>query len=153
MMKVNKKCVIICGLIVLVLIVSILVWVLQRSNDSDNGDSAASTDEMLIEQFFDIENKQYEILDVWNNLDEKEYGGSYRVLLRVQEEDIQDFRDEVEEHYFQEKDGKGDPFYTNLSSVKRNIPSAKWIPKTCNFFIYILSNEDGSYNVDMKYTE
>ena len=123
----------------------------------------------LIPQIFDITNTEYEVLEEDYRLSAYEYGGSYKVLLKVDETNIEAFMNELEEKYYAPEDvegyknpimntfgkelGENDKFYTRVTSVKRVIEGQMSIPKSCGFYIVCSHTDNGAYEIMLDYVE
>ena len=132
------------------------------------GEDEKAADEW-IEQLFYIGDVEYEVVNEANGLDPKEYGGSYRVELKVDKDNSLEFIAKIEENYYIPEDiecyrnpimnvygqelGEGDTFYYNIGAVRRTIKDADMIPKTCRFYIICSQQENGELYVILEYTE
>ena len=123
------------------------------------------TSEERIEQIFEISGVEYTIVEETNELDEKEYGGYYSVVLKVRQDKASAFIAKVEEHYsipeetevykdlINGKDlGEGDTFYVKFDGPQRRI-EGKPSPKTCYFYIICSKKITGEYEIKMEYLE
>ena len=132
-----------------------------------NGNKVNS--EELIEQIFDVSGVDYMIIEETNELSDKEYGGSYCVVLKVEKEDVASFITKLEGNYYKPEDveaysapiknvygkelGENDTFYTRHSSVRRKLEGVNSMPKTCGFYIICSEKETGDYEIKMEYAE
>ena len=132
------------------------------------GEDEKAADEW-IEQLFYISNVEYEVVEENNELDPREYGGGYRVELKVAKENASDFISKIEENYYIPEDienyqnpivnvygqklGEGDTFYYSMGAVRRDIKWESMVPKTCSFFIICSKKENGELYVIMEYAE
>ena len=132
------------------------------------GEDEKTADEW-IEQLFYISNVEYEVVNEANELDSKEYGGGYRVDLKVDKDNALEFRRKIEENYYIPENieyyrnpimnvygqelGEGDTFYYNMGAVRRTIEDVDMIPKTCGFYIVCSQQENGDLYVILNYSE
>ena len=86
-------------LLIILLSAVVLLAALVFFFNRDAGIYLEGKDKELIQQIFGIEKSQYEIVHVENSLDHSNYGGSYRVTLKLSEEQLEEFRKEIE-HMF-----------------------------------------------------
>ena len=137
------------------------------TNETESVNKGAS--EELIEQIFDISDIKYKIIEESNTLSDKEYGGSYSVVIKLEKEDVPSFIAQVEERYYIPEDieeysnpiwntygkelGERDTFYTRTSGVRRNLEGVESIPKSCGFYIICSEKTTGEYEVKMVYSE
>ena len=137
------------------------------TNEIESVNKGAS--EELIEQIFDISDIKYKIIEETNALSNKEYGGSYSVVIKLEKEDVSTFIAKMEENYFIPEDitvysnpiknvyGKEldetDIFYTRMCGVRRTLEGVESIPMTCEFFIICSEKTTGEYEVKMVYCE
>lgn len=141
-----------------------------EATDSTNIDYANNNKDSveLIEQIFNINDSKYEIIEEKNRLSNEEYGGSYIVTLKIGKNDKQQFINELEKsyststyfedslnekNYYGEELGENDRFYYVMTSVKRIIEDAEFIPKSCSTSIICTEATDGTYIVEMEYLE
>ena len=134
-----------------------------------NEDVIRQGSEELIEQIFDISEIKYKIIEESNSLSDKEYGGSYSVVIKLEKEDVPSFIAQVEERYYIPENieeysnpiwntygkelGERDTFYTTTSGVRRTLEGVESIPKSCGFYIICSEKTTGEYEVKMVYCE
>lgn len=155
----NYKIIVICA--------ALIVCCCGCSKNGINGVNKVSSEE-LIEQFFLISEVEYSIIEELYELKDENYGGFYRVVIKVNQENVSDFIEKVEENYHIPEDiewysapimnvygkelGEKDVFYTRASGVRRTIEGVS-IPKTCEFYIICSEKTNGDYEVLMDYSE
>ncbi|MCI8373494.1 MAG: hypothetical protein HFI75_14110 [Lachnospiraceae bacterium] len=160
-------------LLIILLSAVVLLAALVFFFNRDAGIYLEGKDKELIQQIFGIEKSQYEIVHVENSLDHSNYGGSYRVTLKMSEEQLEEFRKEIE-HMFafalseEEKaeirfmienatgiePGENDLVYSRMSKVMRTIYGHDIEePKTSMSTVVCLEPVDGISKVVMNYAE
>lgn len=162
----KKKRIFICLLIVLL---GILLWCTYLSY-------FIKSDKMLIKHLFGVSKTNYEIINVDNTLSNYHYLGGYEVKIRVKEEDMESFINEIErtvsssplsedtkkhESYsalFRNITGKemkeNDVIYKRFNSVQRNIINIfATKPKTVGIYVMYSEPVDGIYEIDLAYLE
>ena len=164
--KKEHKLIIVCIIFVLLVLLVCMcqgIYICCGFRDFDK------TTEEWIEQLFYISNVEYEVVEENNELDPREYGGGYRVELKVAKENASDFISKIEENYYIPEDieyyqnpivnvygqelGEGDTFYYSMGAVRRDIKWESMVPKTCSFFIICSKKENGELYVIMEYAE
>lgn len=152
---------------IIVICVALIVCCCGCSKNDINGVNKASSEE-LIGQFFDIIDVEYTVIEEVYELSDKDYGGFYRVVIKVEQEDVPDFIEKMEEHYYIPENikwysnpimnvygkelGEKDIFYTRSSGVRRTIEGVA-IPKTCYFYVICSEKTNGDYEILMDYSE
>lgn len=135
-----------------------------------------NSDKTLIRHLFGVSSTDYEIIHVDNTLSQFHYMGGYDVKIRVKEEDMDKFISEIEDTVssspldeemksydmysvvFRNITGRemkeDDVIYERLSSVQRriiNIFASE--PKTVCRYVMYSEAVDGSYEIDLAYSE
>ena len=110
-----------------------------------------------IAKIFDIENSVYSVVNEENGLSPYMYGGSYKVVINIDKDNINAFFEDLNTYYFraQEVEGyedMGENVYMRIGNVKRTIKNVS-VPKTCIHFITCIEKDDGGYRVYMEYLE
>ena len=139
--------------------------------------SGSVDDKTWIQEIFGIKESKYEIIKVENQLDDHEYGGGYKAVINVEEEQMPEFISEVEAGFYRVEDRQDDnelqdtipvvkrsvgievtenhTVYKRISGVKRQL---KWgingsSPKTVNSMVVYAKPVEGVYEVYMSYAE